>query len=174
MQEENADCTALMQCTADALNEKSLQRLLISTQQSSIMLCVEYAVQKTLRRAMELGFRCRLQLGVKSLEDCLLCWFPKCESGPLAPNSGQLRSWSSLENPIPALDNSTPAHITQVRCFTPISGPFRPPGLALLHPGPPRSMSGSPGHNSGLFLFVCTIFSLARSSDFCLLYKSCV
>ncbi|KAI6007750.1 hypothetical protein F5J12DRAFT_782739 [Pisolithus orientalis] len=38
MQEENADCTALMQCTANALNEKSLQRLLISTQQSNIML----------------------------------------------------------------------------------------------------------------------------------------
>ncbi|KAI6137790.1 hypothetical protein BKA82DRAFT_4022756 [Pisolithus tinctorius] len=63
------------------------------------------------------------------------------QSGPLAPISGQVRSWSSLENPIPALDNSTPTCITQVRCFTPISGPFQPSGLALLHPGPPRSMS---------------------------------
>ncbi|KAI6045685.1 GTP-binding protein [Pisolithus marmoratus] len=46
MDQENADCTALMQCTANVLNEEGLQRLLISTQQSSIALCVEYAVNK--------------------------------------------------------------------------------------------------------------------------------
>ncbi|KAI6029032.1 GTP-binding protein [Pisolithus marmoratus] len=46
MDEENADCTALMQCTANVLNQQGLQRLLISTQQSSIWLCVEYAVKK--------------------------------------------------------------------------------------------------------------------------------
>ncbi|KAI6132631.1 GTP-binding protein, partial [Pisolithus croceorrhizus] len=46
MHEEKADCTTLMQCTADALNEETLQSLLISTQQSSIAICVEYAVQK--------------------------------------------------------------------------------------------------------------------------------
>ncbi|KAI5986295.1 GTP-binding protein [Pisolithus marmoratus] len=45
MHQENADCTALMQCTANVLNEEGLQRLLISTQQSSIGLCVEYAVK---------------------------------------------------------------------------------------------------------------------------------
>ncbi|KAI6127130.1 GTP-binding protein, partial [Pisolithus sp. B1] len=46
MEEKSADCTALMQCTADVLNDEGLQRLLISTQQSSIMLCVKYAVGK--------------------------------------------------------------------------------------------------------------------------------
>ncbi|KAI6146884.1 GTP-binding protein [Pisolithus tinctorius] len=46
MDQSNADCNALMQCTANVLNEESLQRLLISTQQSSITLCVEYAVEK--------------------------------------------------------------------------------------------------------------------------------
>ncbi|KAI6103815.1 GTP-binding protein [Pisolithus croceorrhizus] len=46
MHQEGADCTALMQCTASFLSEEGLQRLLISTQQSSVALCVEYAVKK--------------------------------------------------------------------------------------------------------------------------------
>ncbi|KIK13769.1 hypothetical protein PISMIDRAFT_118244 [Pisolithus microcarpus 441] len=46
MQEEGADCMALVQCTTNAVNEEGLQRLLISTQKSSIALCVEYAVRK--------------------------------------------------------------------------------------------------------------------------------
>ncbi|KAI6147392.1 GTP-binding protein [Pisolithus tinctorius] len=44
MYNESADCTTLIQCTASALNEEGLQRLLLSTQQSSIGLCIEYAV----------------------------------------------------------------------------------------------------------------------------------
>ncbi|KAI6046541.1 GTP-binding protein [Pisolithus marmoratus] len=46
MNQDNADCTALMQCTANVLNEEGLQKLLISTQQSSIVLCIEYAVKQ--------------------------------------------------------------------------------------------------------------------------------
>ncbi|KAI6030652.1 GTP-binding protein [Pisolithus orientalis] len=44
MHNESADCTTLIQSTASALNEEGLQRLLLSTQQSSIGLCIEYAV----------------------------------------------------------------------------------------------------------------------------------
>ncbi|KIO04272.1 hypothetical protein M404DRAFT_143973 [Pisolithus tinctorius Marx 270] len=46
MHQESADCSALMDCTANVLNEEGLQRLLISTQQSSIALCVQYAVHR--------------------------------------------------------------------------------------------------------------------------------
>ncbi|KAI6012926.1 hypothetical protein BKA83DRAFT_4364941 [Pisolithus microcarpus] len=46
MHEEGADCMALVQCTTNAVDEEGLQRLLISAQQSSIALCVEYAVKK--------------------------------------------------------------------------------------------------------------------------------
>ncbi|KAI5982153.1 GTP-binding protein [Pisolithus marmoratus] len=46
MHQEDADCTPLMECTANVLNEEGLQRLLISTQQSSIGICVKYAVNK--------------------------------------------------------------------------------------------------------------------------------
>ncbi|KAI6046664.1 GTP-binding protein [Pisolithus marmoratus] len=46
MHQEGADCTPLMDCTAKFLNEEGLQRLLISTQQSSIGICVKYAVNK--------------------------------------------------------------------------------------------------------------------------------
>ncbi|KAI6156445.1 GTP-binding protein [Pisolithus thermaeus] len=46
MWEENADCTALIQNTANIMNAEDLQKLLISTQQSSILPCIEYAVGK--------------------------------------------------------------------------------------------------------------------------------
>ncbi|KIK16912.1 hypothetical protein PISMIDRAFT_112405 [Pisolithus microcarpus 441] len=45
MHEESTDCAALIQCTASALNEEGLERLLLSTQQSSIALCIEYAMK---------------------------------------------------------------------------------------------------------------------------------
>ncbi|KAI6025478.1 hypothetical protein EDC04DRAFT_2930838 [Pisolithus marmoratus] len=46
MNQQDADCTLLMECTANMLNEEGLQRVLISTQQSSIGRCVKYAVDK--------------------------------------------------------------------------------------------------------------------------------
>ncbi|KAI5982395.1 GTP-binding protein [Pisolithus marmoratus] len=45
MDEKTADCATLLQCTTSTLNEEGLQRLLISTQQSNIAMCVEYAVK---------------------------------------------------------------------------------------------------------------------------------
>ncbi|KAI5993290.1 hypothetical protein EDD15DRAFT_2267525 [Pisolithus albus] len=79
MHQEGADFTALLQCTTNAVNEEGLQRLLISTQQSSIALCVEYAVKKTLRAKMELGIKDRFLVSVKDLEKELLRWFPMIE-----------------------------------------------------------------------------------------------
>ncbi|KAI6037652.1 hypothetical protein EDC04DRAFT_2106928 [Pisolithus marmoratus] len=79
MHEEDADCTHLMECTANVLTEEGLQRLLISTQQSSIEICIKYAVNKTLRHYMMLGLKDRLQVDVKLLEASLLSWFPNCE-----------------------------------------------------------------------------------------------
>ncbi|KAI6013297.1 hypothetical protein EDC04DRAFT_3071173 [Pisolithus marmoratus] len=79
MHEEDADCTPLMECTANVLNEQGLQRLLISTQQSSIGICIKYAVNKTLRHYMMLGLKDRLQVDVKILEASLLSWFPNCQ-----------------------------------------------------------------------------------------------
>ncbi|KAI5997348.1 hypothetical protein EDC04DRAFT_2977959 [Pisolithus marmoratus] len=78
MHQEDTDCTSLMECTADVLNDEGLQRLLISTQQSSIGICVKYAVNLTLRHYMMLGFKDRLQVDVKILEANLLSWFPNC------------------------------------------------------------------------------------------------
>ncbi|KAI6104215.1 hypothetical protein F5141DRAFT_1049881 [Pisolithus sp. B1] len=46
MHQQSADCTVLMQSTANVMNEEGLQMLLVSTQQSSILLCIEYAVRK--------------------------------------------------------------------------------------------------------------------------------
>ncbi|KIO03032.1 hypothetical protein M404DRAFT_146392, partial [Pisolithus tinctorius Marx 270] len=46
MHEEGADCTALLKCTTNALNEENLQMLLILTQQSNLALCIEFAVMR--------------------------------------------------------------------------------------------------------------------------------
>ncbi|KAI6151491.1 hypothetical protein BKA82DRAFT_4099770 [Pisolithus tinctorius] len=53
MEEEGADCTTLLTCTANALNEEGLQQLLISTQQSNLGLCMEFAITKTLKNCMQ-------------------------------------------------------------------------------------------------------------------------
>lgn len=77
MQDEGADCTALIECTANALNEESLQKLLISTQQSSLGLCIEYAIMKALRKCMEYGFG--FQEPTK-LGAVLSTWFPYADN----------------------------------------------------------------------------------------------
>ncbi|KAI5987315.1 hypothetical protein EDC04DRAFT_2614852 [Pisolithus marmoratus] len=46
MQKEGAECASLLTCTAKALNEEGLQQLLISTQQSNLELCMEFAIMK--------------------------------------------------------------------------------------------------------------------------------
>ncbi|KAI6128353.1 hypothetical protein EDD16DRAFT_1472464, partial [Pisolithus croceorrhizus] len=46
MHEENADCTTLIQSTTSVLNTEDLQKLLIPTQQSNIVLCINHAVKK--------------------------------------------------------------------------------------------------------------------------------
>ena len=46
MNQEGADCLSLLRCTTDALDEKELQKLVISTQQTNIALNIEYAVSR--------------------------------------------------------------------------------------------------------------------------------
>ncbi|KIK18997.1 hypothetical protein PISMIDRAFT_683517, partial [Pisolithus microcarpus 441] len=53
MQQEGAKCTPLLTCTANALKEEGLQQLLISTQQSNLELCMEFAIMKPLKRCMK-------------------------------------------------------------------------------------------------------------------------
>ncbi|KAI5986554.1 hypothetical protein EDC04DRAFT_2913285 [Pisolithus marmoratus] len=77
MHEERADCTALIQCTANALNEEGLQRLLISTQQSSIALCIEYAVYRAMGGMMRKAWKGAENLDMKEFESDMLSWFPE-------------------------------------------------------------------------------------------------
>ncbi|KIO07915.1 hypothetical protein M404DRAFT_38764, partial [Pisolithus tinctorius Marx 270] len=46
MQQESAGCGELLKCTANALTEEGLQGLLISSQQSNLGLCMEFAITK--------------------------------------------------------------------------------------------------------------------------------
>ncbi|KAI5988298.1 hypothetical protein F5J12DRAFT_728156 [Pisolithus orientalis] len=46
MQQKGADCEELLKCTASALTEEGLQGLLISSQQSNLGLCMEFAIMK--------------------------------------------------------------------------------------------------------------------------------
>ena len=45
MHENNADCRSLLEMTATALDEVALQLLLVSTQQTNLHLCIEWAVK---------------------------------------------------------------------------------------------------------------------------------
>ena len=45
MNQHGTDCEVLLKCTTDALDMVELQRLLVSTQQVSIDLNIEYAVR---------------------------------------------------------------------------------------------------------------------------------
>ena len=46
MNQEGADCTALLRSTSDALDVEELQKLVISAQQANIVLNIEYAVKR--------------------------------------------------------------------------------------------------------------------------------
>ena len=46
MNKEQADCTALIGCTAEALDDEMLETLLISAQQVNLEICVRYAVRR--------------------------------------------------------------------------------------------------------------------------------
>ena len=46
MDKEHADCTALIKCTAEALDDDMLETLLVSAQQVNLEICVNYAVRR--------------------------------------------------------------------------------------------------------------------------------
>ena len=46
MDKEQADCTALISTTAEALDDEMLETLLVSAQQVNLQICVEYAVRR--------------------------------------------------------------------------------------------------------------------------------
>ncbi|KAI6140657.1 hypothetical protein BKA82DRAFT_245468 [Pisolithus tinctorius] len=77
MHNESADCTTLIQCTASVLNEEGLQRLLISTQQSSIGLCIDYAVTWVVRRMIRSVIEEGERYDIRAFESAMLSWFPK-------------------------------------------------------------------------------------------------
>ncbi|KAI6138659.1 hypothetical protein BKA82DRAFT_293181 [Pisolithus tinctorius] len=73
MEQESADCEELLKCTANALTEEGLQGLLISSQQSNLGLCMEFAIMKTLRRVM---YSEAVQINLDTLVYVLATWFP--------------------------------------------------------------------------------------------------
>ena len=46
MNKQGADCTALINCTAEALDDDILETLLVSTQQVNLEICVNYVVRR--------------------------------------------------------------------------------------------------------------------------------
>ncbi|KAI6133911.1 hypothetical protein EV401DRAFT_2177198 [Pisolithus croceorrhizus] len=73
MQEQGAECAPLLTCTANALKQEGLQQLLISTQQSNLELCMEFAIMKTLKVYMK-DQQHRIEPG--PLAFYLSTWFP--------------------------------------------------------------------------------------------------
>ncbi|KAI6140396.1 hypothetical protein BKA82DRAFT_4213248 [Pisolithus tinctorius] len=73
MEQESADCEELLKCTANALTEEGLQGLLISSQQSNLGLCMEFAIMKTLKSSMNMGAD---YIDLEGLAYALGTWFP--------------------------------------------------------------------------------------------------
>ncbi|KAI6003495.1 hypothetical protein F5J12DRAFT_943389 [Pisolithus orientalis] len=71
MHEESGDCTSLLKCTTNALTEEGLQELLISTQQTNLGLCIEFAILQTLKVNMKMGW-----MNPAGLAFELSKWFP--------------------------------------------------------------------------------------------------
>jgi hypothetical protein len=46
MQKESAECSALINETADAIDDDILKLLFVSVQQNNLDLCIQYAVQR--------------------------------------------------------------------------------------------------------------------------------
>ncbi|KAI6112629.1 hypothetical protein F5141DRAFT_1002922 [Pisolithus sp. B1] len=46
MDKENANCSGLIECTAAALNDETLEKLLVSTQQTNMGICITYAINR--------------------------------------------------------------------------------------------------------------------------------
>ncbi|KAI6094728.1 hypothetical protein EV401DRAFT_1258400 [Pisolithus croceorrhizus] len=79
MDKENADCRGLIECTAAALKDETLEKLLVSTQQTNMGICITYAINRTLRRY--LGFNTKQLQSLTSehgwqLQKELAAWFP--------------------------------------------------------------------------------------------------
>ncbi|KAI6022329.1 hypothetical protein PISMIDRAFT_280507 [Pisolithus microcarpus 441] len=77
MHEESMDCAELIQCTANVLNEEGLERLLMSTQQSSIALCIKFAMEKVVGGMLQKGKSEGQRVNMKGFELDILRWFSK-------------------------------------------------------------------------------------------------
>ncbi|KAI6125306.1 hypothetical protein EV401DRAFT_2068374 [Pisolithus croceorrhizus] len=82
MQEQSAECAPLLTCTANALKEEGLQQLLISTQQSNLELCMEFAIMKVLKVHMK-NQQHKVEPG--PLAFYLSKWFPYVSNGLIRP-----------------------------------------------------------------------------------------
>ncbi|KAI6142237.1 hypothetical protein BKA82DRAFT_1001553 [Pisolithus tinctorius] len=85
MEQESADCGELLRCTANALTEEGLQGLLISSQQSNLGLCMEFAIMETLKKTMK---HVADQIKLDGLAYALASWFPFHVSGVMADDGG--------------------------------------------------------------------------------------
>ncbi|KAI9567052.1 hypothetical protein HD554DRAFT_1016436 [Boletus coccyginus] len=73
MNEEEADCAALISRTAEALDDEMLEMLLVSAQQINLEICIKYAIKRSFRRMIEGD----LQQQNKWEMQCKLAgWFP--------------------------------------------------------------------------------------------------
>ena len=51
---EEADCSALLTCTAEALDDEMLEILLVSAQQVNLRVCVQHAVRRAVKVNVEI------------------------------------------------------------------------------------------------------------------------
>ncbi|KAI9566334.1 hypothetical protein HD554DRAFT_2174521 [Boletus coccyginus] len=73
MNEEQADCAALISSTAEALDDEMLEVLLVSAQQINLEICIKYAIQRSFRRMIGGDLQ---QQNKWQMQCRLAAWFP--------------------------------------------------------------------------------------------------
>ncbi|KAG5717397.1 hypothetical protein E4T56_gene7664 [Termitomyces sp. T112] len=71
MDKANADCSRLLEVTAEALDDDTLQLLFVATQQITLKLCTTHAIEKLILRMESVN-----KLSIKQVESLILRWYP--------------------------------------------------------------------------------------------------
>lgn len=75
MNKDDADCSALIEQTAAALDDEALEQLFVSTQQTNLEICMKYAIQRTLPKHLKSTETTTSESHQKMIM-MLSCWFP--------------------------------------------------------------------------------------------------
>ncbi|KAG2087752.1 hypothetical protein BD769DRAFT_468923 [Suillus cothurnatus] len=79
MDKDDADCRPLIELTAKTLDDDTLKQIFVSTQRTTLELCMRYAIERSLARHLdstEVISSCIFRTSNRQIVDGLCTWFP--------------------------------------------------------------------------------------------------